>query len=252
MWGFCLDPKFIGGEVSYRFESIGIIHSCFKEKFGIPRQPGMVPEARASLELLAPYNRREALVELEGFSHIWIVFVFHQALREQWRPTVRPPRLGGNKRIGVFASRAPFRPNPIGLSVVALEKIEITDGRCLLQLRGADLLDGTPVLDIKPYIPYADALPDAVAGYATEYPGSQTPVRFSDKAAAQCVERERAGNKGLRKLIEQLLAQDPRPAYYEQNTDSTSFGMKLYDFDLQWQLIDGETEVLELRPLEND
>lgn len=139
--------------MTFSFQPIGVIHSCFKEKFGIPRQSGLVTAAQATLELHAPYDCPEALVELEGFSHIWVTFVFHQSMRDNWKATVRPPRLGGNQRIGVFASRSPFRPNPIGLSAVQLESIDCKDGHCQLQLRGADLLDGTPVLDIKPYVP---------------------------------------------------------------------------------------------------
>ncbi len=198
--------------MDYPFQTIGIIRSCFKEKFGTPRQPGLATEARATLELRPPYDRPESLTGLEGFSHLWVVFVFHQALRDGWRPTVRPPRLGGNQRVGVFSSRSPFRPNPIGLSVVALEKVDVDAGVCHLHLRGADLLDGTPVLDIKPYVPYCDALPDATAGFAPAPPVVASAVVFSEVAAAQCATREAAGNPSLRKLIEQLLRLNPRPA----------------------------------------
>jgi len=240
--------------MDYPFQVIGNIRSCFKEKFGIPRQPGLATEARATLELLPPYDRPEALTGLEGFSHLWVVFVFHQSLRDDWRPTVRPPRLGGNRRVGVFASRSPFRPNPIGLSVVALEDVESDDRGCRLQLRGADLLDGTPVLDIKPYLPYCDALPDASAGFAPVPPTAACVVEFSPRAAEQCAAREAAGTPGLRKLIEQLLELDPRPAYRSrpsQHEDADSprrFGMRLYDFDLRWQVEDGRVRVIELRP----
>ena len=238
----------------YQFKPIAVVHSCFKEKFGIPRQPGIVPEARAVLELLPPYNRPEALNGLSDFSHIWLIFVFHQAIREEWSPTVRPPRLGGNRRIGVFASRAPFRPNPVGLSVVALEKIEYEEDRCLLYLQGADLVDGTPVLDIKPYVPYADALPEARAGYADEFPEQKLVVNFSQLAETQIAERERAGNKGLRQLITQVLAQDPRPAYYVDNDPGKEqvFGMRLYDFDLKWRINRGAAEVTELQHVRID
>jgi tRNA-Thr(GGU) m(6)t(6)A37 methyltransferase TsaA len=237
--------------MTYAFEPIGVIHSCFKEKFGIPRQPGLASEATATLELFAPYNSQEALAELAGFSHIWLVFVFHQALREGWRLTVRPPRLGGNQRIGVFASRAPFRPNPIGLSAVQLEGINCQDGRCRLRLRGADLLDGTPVLDVKPYIPYADALPEAVAGYAAQPPAVQFKVVFSAAAEAQCVAYERARYPALRRLIEQILQTDPRPAYRHGQNDGQCYGMRLYDFDLRWRIDDGQCRVLGLEPLDS-
>jgi len=250
---------------AFRFVPIGIIHSCFKEKFGIPRQPGVATEARASLELYPPYGCQEALAELQGFSHLWLIFVFHQAVRkglagsedaQAWRPTVRPPRLGGNRRIGVFASRSPFRPNPIGISAVTLEGVECRDGVYTLKLRGADLLEGTPVLDIKPYLPYADAYPDARAGYASEAPLAVLPVEFTAEAERQCVDQEQRHYPGLRRLIEQVLGQDPRPAYYAQGKEQTAadterqFGMRLYDFDLQWRVSPECILVLALRQAE--
>ncbi|WP_455197969.1 tRNA (N6-threonylcarbamoyladenosine(37)-N6)-methyltransferase TrmO, partial [Kaarinaea lacus] len=229
------------GKQTYQFNAIGVIRSCFREKFGIPRQPGIVMDTVSTLELTPPYNRPEALAELEGFSHVWVIFVFHDALREEWRPTVRPPRLGGNRRIGVFASRSPFRPNPVGLSVVKLDGIECQGDGCVLQLRGADLLDGTPVLDIKPYLPYVDAIPDALGGYASKAPEHRLSVTFSEMAEVQCEERERSGYPGLRRLIEQIVAQDPRPAYVQNNKadEGQRFGMRLYDFDLRL-LINGD------------
>ena len=245
---------------SFEFNSIGVVHSCFKEKFGIPRQPGLASEARAIVELEAPFNHRDAVAELDGFSHIWVIFVFHESMREAWRPTVRPPRLGGNQRVGVFASRSPFRPNPIGLSVVKLERIEFDGRRCLLHLRGADLLDGTPVLDIKPYLPYAEALPEANGGYAVDSPVQTISITFSELAEAQCTEREQSATPGLRQLIKQLLSQDPRPAYYANKkhanggrsgrkcSEKQHFGMRLYDFDLRWTVEAGQVNVLELSP----
>ena len=145
----------------FQFAPIGVIHSCFGEKFGIPRQPGLVPAARATLELLPPYNQPAAVRELAGFSHLWLIFVFHGIPWGQWQPTVRPPRLGGNRRLGVFASRSPFRPNPIGLSAVRLLRRE----GCVLHVADVDMLDDTPLLDIKPYVPEFDAHPSAKAGW---------------------------------------------------------------------------------------
>lgn len=156
--------------MSVTFEPIGVIRSCFREKFGIPRQAGLVAEAPATLEIMAPYNRAEAFRGLAEFSHVWIVFLFHDINRDGWRPTVRPPRLGGNKRVGVFATRSGYRPNPIGLSAVALEKITQESGKLRLHLTGGDFLDGTPVLDVKPYVPYADRLPAATGGFAAAPP----------------------------------------------------------------------------------
>ncbi len=235
--------------MQYSFDTIGVIHSCFKEKFGIPRQPGLVQEARAELELLPPYNRPEALRELEGFSHIWVLFVFHGVKRQAWKPTVRPPRLGGNQRVGVFASRSTHRPNPIGMSVVALEGIEQRGERLFLQLSGVDLMDGTPVLDIKPYLPYADALPQARGGFAPEPQVGAYEVLFSPEAESAC--QSRAGDyPHLHAFIEEILRHDPRPAYVGDEGGERVFGMRLFDFDLRWR-VEGETiHVLALAPLD--
>lgn len=244
--------------VEYNFQPVGYVRSCFREKFGIPRQPGLIPEARARLELLPPYDRLEAFSGLEGFSHIWLVFVFHQAMRDEWRPTVRPPRLGGNARVGVFASRAPYRPNPIGLSVVALDSIEQVEGKLILNLSGVDLVDGTPILDIKPYVPYTDALPDARAGFAEDAPGAKTRVIFSPEAERE-VDTAKIKYPDIRLLIEKIIGLDPRPAYYGTyygkgddgkggggGGGKNSFAMKLWDWDVRWTVEGDEACVLEL------
>jgi tRNA-Thr(GGU) m(6)t(6)A37 methyltransferase TsaA len=230
----------------FQFDAIGIIHSPFKEKFGIPRQPGLVTEVQGELELLAPYDRVEAFSGLEGYSHLWIQFVFHHALRQRWQPTVRPPRLGGNRKVGVFASRSPFRPNPIGLSVVRLEEIITDQGGVRLKLSGIDLMDGTPVLDIKPYVPYVDSVADADSGFASGPPAASLGVRFSDRAE-QRLERRRDG-EFLRSLIPRLLELDPRPAYSEQE-EGRVYGFRLYDFDLRWRVVGDEVEVVDLEHL---
>jgi tRNA-Thr(GGU) m(6)t(6)A37 methyltransferase TsaA len=224
---------------AYTFEPIGRIHSCFTEKFGIPRQAGLVPEARAILEILPPYQRDEAFRGLERFSHIWILFVFHQCQRAQWRPTVRPPRLGGNRRIGVFASRSGYRPNPIGQSAVELTALETTATSLRLHLKGVDLLDGTPVLDIKPYLAYADSVPGARSGYAQDPPGTRRTVCFSDQAATMFNRLEGPSCPQLRRLIIEVLSQDPRPAYLDGDA-SRNFGMRLWDINIRFR-IDGET-----------
>ena len=224
-------------------ETIGIIHSPFKEKFGIPRQPGLVPEAVATLELLPPYDRPEAVAGLDGYSHVWIQFLFHRTMREQWQPTVRPPRLGGNRRVGVFASRSPFRPNPLGLSVVELRGVHCDRG-VELELGGVDLLDGTPVVDIKPYVPYVDSIPDARGGFAPAAPERRLPVRFTPLAERQL--RQRADGERVRELIRGLLEIDPRPAYRGEEEGERVFGMRLHDFDLRWRVMQGRVEVLEL------
>ncbi len=235
----------------YKFEPIGIIHSCFKEKFGIPRQARLAPEARAILEMLPPYNREEAFRGLEGFSHLVLSFVFHesQCSGRDWQPMVRPPRLGGNVRVGVFASRSPCRPNPLGISVVELESLECKDGRISLLLKGVDLLDQTPVLDIKPYVPYADCVPEARGGYAGEKPRAVMAVRFDKSALVKCRHCERQGYPGLEALIVRLLALDPRPAYHGADDSERVFGMKLLDFDVRWRVQEGEIIVTEIRSL---
>lgn len=205
---------------------IGIIHSCFKEKFGIPRQPGMVKSATATLELLPPYNVEEALRGIEEFSHLWIVFVFHESICETFQPTVRPPRLGGNTRVGVFATRSPFRPNPVGLSVVELKSVKGTT----LELAGGDFLDGTPVLDIKPYIPYADSIPGACGGFAGGVPEPVNTVTFSPEAQTvfQTLEKNR------QQLIMDVLSYNPRPAYQDDDP-ARIFGTHLFDFEVKWK-----------------
>lgn len=228
----------------FAFSPVGTIHSCFKEKFGIPRQPGLVAEARAILELLPPYNRPEAVRGLEGFSHVWVSFVFHACLGESWKPTVRPPRLGGNRRLGVFATRSTYRPNPIGLSAVELEKIETQPGKVLLHLKGIDLLDGTPVLDIKPYLPYSDRIADATGGFASEAPTASFEVQFSQGALDCC-----ATVPQLEELIRQVLSLDPRPAYYGKDDGKQIFGMKLLDYDVKWEVDGVDVLVIAVIPM---
>jgi len=228
---------------SYNIHPIGIVHSPFKEKFGTPRQPGLV-KAKCSIELLPPYNRMDALKGLEGFSHIWIHFIFHQAIREQhsnsWQPTVRPPRLGGNEKVGVFASRSPFRPNNIGLSVARLVKIEQSDSRLLLHVEGLDIVDGTPVIDIKPYIPYVDAIPDAFEGFATGAPEKKLSVTLSDEAENQLKAAENP--QELRQLIIEVLQTDPRPAY-KSNEKEGEYGILLYEYNIRWRIVDNKAVV---------
>ena len=218
----------------YRFVPIGRIHSCFKEKFGIPRQPNLVPDARAVLELYPSYARPEALVGLEDFTHIWVVFVFHAHLDRGWRPTVRPPRLGGNRRLGVFSTRSGFRPNPVGISAVRLEGVCRRQDLVSLNLAGVDFLDGTPVLDIKPYLPYADALPLAQGGFAPQAPPT-VPVSFDEHARAALVRLEAQRADQLASLISQVLANDPRPAYYSEKKEGRVHGLRLDNLDVQWR-----------------
>ncbi|MFN2309809.1 MAG: tRNA (N6-threonylcarbamoyladenosine(37)-N6)-methyltransferase TrmO [Gammaproteobacteria bacterium] len=231
--------------MSLDFSPIGLVHSPFKEKFGVPRQPGIASAARATLELLPPYDREDALEGLSGFSHVWLVFVFHATAAQGWQARVRPPRLGGNARVGVFASRSMFRPNPIGLSVVELAGYGREAGRLVLHLKGVDLIDGTPVLDIKPYVPYADSRPDARGGYAAAAPAATLTVLFTPEAEADVMARSHAYPQ-LRELIVQLLGADPRPAYHAEDHDRRTYGMRLWDFDLRWRVEENRAVVVSL------
>ncbi|MBN2704336.1 MAG: tRNA (N6-threonylcarbamoyladenosine(37)-N6)-methyltransferase TrmO [Pontiellaceae bacterium] len=224
-----------------KMKPIGRIHSCYGEKFGIPRQPGLVPSATATLELLPPCNTVEAVRGLSGFSHLWIIFLFHQTTRDQWKATVRPPRLGGNERIGVFASRSNFRPNPIGLSVVKLLGINGTT----MELSGGDFLDGTPVLDIKPYIPYADAVPHAEAAFAAAAPAPVNQIRFTATAEQALQNLETEKRPALRQLICETLAYNPQPAYQTTQPERI-FGTRLFDLEIRWKQEDKVVTVIEI------
>ena len=222
-------------------EPIGYLRSCFKEKFAIPRQPSLAPAARGVLELLPPFDGAEAVAGLEQVSHVWLLFLFHKALETQPRLRVRPPRLGGNKMVGVFATRATHRPNGIGQSVVRLDKIE--PGR--LSVSGIDLLDGTPIIDIKPYVPYADSLPDAWNQMAAEAP-AQIKVQWDESALTQAHSQALRLGEPVVELIEQCLAQDPRPAYQAPDAQRR-YGAQFWDLDVRWHYPDGESiRVLEV------
>ena len=212
---------------------LAFIHSCYQQKFGIPRQPGIVKAAEAELELLPPYNQENLVRGIEGFSHIWVHFIFHQTMDEGWRPTIRPPRLGGKQRMGVFSTRSTHRPNPMGMSVVELKGIRPGNGKLILELGAADLLDGTPVIDIKPYLPYADAIPDARGGFAP-LPATLAKVQFSEQAQKKCEAYQQRTGRQLISLVEQVLGQDPRPAYLRETTNRRH-GTALWDINIVWE-----------------
>ncbi|MFC4161075.1 tRNA (N6-threonylcarbamoyladenosine(37)-N6)-methyltransferase TrmO [Chitinimonas lacunae] len=214
----------------WTLQAVAQVESCFKEKFAIPRQPGLTPSAEAVVRLLPPFDHPDTVRGLEAFSHLWLVFVFHGTADQGWRPTVRPPKLGGNARTGVFASRSTFRPNPVGLSVVKLLGID-TDHGVSLRVGGADLLDGTPVLDIKPYLAYADAVVGANSGYA-DTGADPLPVAFTLEADAMLQELA-PSHPHLRELIREVLAQDPRPGYADD--PARDYGMRLYDLNIRWR-----------------
>ena len=209
---------------------IARIHSDFATKFGVPRQSGLVEALESTIVFEPEYRNPEALRGLEGFSHLWLVWVFDQAVRKEWSPTVRPPRLGGNVRMGVFATRSPFRPNPIALSCVKLAGIEQTADRgTILRVRGADLMDGTPILDIKPYVPYADSHPEALGGFAATPAGEVLEVIIPQ----DMLERVPADR---RKALRGVLAQDPRPHY--QNDPERVYGFGFAGMEVKFS-VDG-------------
>lgn len=197
---------------------IARIHSDFATKFGVPRQSGLVDALESTVVFEPEYRNMDALRGLEDFSHLWLVWVFDKAVRRDWSPTVRPPRLGGNRRMGVFATRSPFRPNPIALSSVKLAGIEQTaEQGPVLHIRGADLMDGTPILDIKPYIPYADAHPEALGGFAAVPAGETLEVIIPPELLEKIPLKRREALRGV-------LAQDPRPHYQDDPGRIYGFG----------------------------
>lgn len=225
----------------YQLTAVGHIQSPYKQKFAIPRQPRLVPEAKAKLVFSSDFNREEFVRGLDEFSHIWLLFRFHETANKGYSAMVRPPRLGGNERKGVFATRATFRPNAIGMSAVKLEGIEYKNGQLCLLLSGIDLLDGTPILDIKPYLPYSDAMTDATAGFADTRPETDMSVEFTDEALA-FIEKQ-TEQPELKAFISNVLKQDPRPAYKKQRESEQSYGMTLYDFNIRWHVRDNHNTV---------
>lgn len=205
---------------------IAHIRSEFPTKFGIPRQSGLVSSLRAEVVFTPQYRNDDALRGLEEFSHLWLIWEFSEAVRKDWSPTVRPPRLGGNARLGVFATRSPFRPNPLGLSCVKLEGIRHgTKDGTVLTVSGADLMDGTPIYDIKPYLPYADCRPDAVGGFAKDAPEKHLQVNFPDSLRSLLSEPQA-------QALSEVLALDPRPSY--QDDPSRFYGMEFAGYDIRF------------------
>ena len=229
----------------YSVTIIGYISSCFSEKFSTPRQAGLAPLAEARLKLVEPFDRSEMLRGLESFSHIWVQFLFHQSIDEGWKPTVRPPRLGGIERRGIWATRSPHRPNFIGLSAVSLKGIDRDDGVQLV-LGGVDLLDGTPVIDIKPYLPASDRLDQASEGWAAS-DFARLEVSFSTAAADFCKTYQAERGIDLSTLISQVLSTDPRPA--SQRGRKKGFGTRLLDVNIRWQADTTACRVLSCTPV---
>lgn len=217
---------------------IATIRTAFPTKFGIPRQSGLVEQPEARILFEESYRKQEALRGIEGYSHLWLLWLFSASrrdasAREDWSPTVRPPRLGGNERVGVFATRSPFRPNPIGLSCVRLLRVE----GCELVVAGADLMDGTPILDIKPYLPYTDARPDAVGGFADAVRENALTVVFPPELEGKLPSE-------LRDALTELLAEDPRPHY--QDDPDRIYGFPFAGYEVRFRVRNGEATVLSI------
>ncbi len=228
---------------------IGYIESPFTSKFGVPRQPGLV-DSSARLWLSPPWDDPLAFRDIEGFSHLWILFHFHEIPpRERWSPLVRPPRLGGNNRVGVFASRSPYRPNPLGLSLVGNGGLIREGDRLGLVLGGGDFVDGTPVLDIKPYLPYAEALPGATGGYAQEPPPARLTIEYAP-GTREALDAQELRHPGFAHLLEQMLRLDPRPQY-RPGDENHVYGLPLYDCNIRWRLAGGGITVTTVEPWED-
>ena len=218
---------------------IAKIHNGFHEKFGIPRQSGLVPELESVIVFEEPFRNPEALHGLSGYSHLWLIWQFSECADVPWRPTVRPPRLGGNKRMGVFATRSPYRPNHLGLSSVTLTGIEKTkDFGTVLRISGADLMDGTPIFDIKPYIAYTDAHPHAVSGFAEDFVDYRLSVSCPEDILS-IVKPEEQG------VLLKILEQDPRPAY--QNDEARIYNMDFSDYAVSFMVSGEELTVTDIK-----
>ena len=225
---------------TYPVKIIGHIRTDFASKFGVPRQSGIVDALEARIEFEKEFAQPEAFRGLEGFSHLWIIWQFSEAVRSNWSATVRPPRLGGNKRVGVFATRSPFRPNAIGLSCVRLVRVEKREGYgCVLIVAGADLMDGTPILDIKPYLPYADCRPEAVGGFAPSA-DKLREVEIPDGLLERLPEDKREALAGV-------LAQDPRPPY--QNDENRTYGFAFAGHEIRFVFSDERIKVVDIRKM---
>ncbi|MBX2809948.1 MAG: tRNA (N6-threonylcarbamoyladenosine(37)-N6)-methyltransferase TrmO [Cellvibrionaceae bacterium] len=221
---------------AFTLKPIAYIKTCFPEKFGVPRQSTLVPTAKGRLILQPPFNHRDYVQGLEQVSHLWLTFIFHQHWGRACKPKVRPPRFGGNSKLGVFASRSSFRPNYLGQSVVALETINEQGGELSIQVSGVDLVDGTPIVDIKPYIPYVDCVVDATAPYAPA-PPSRVPVVFAAPVEQFC--RQYRGVDDLQQLLIDVLQQDPRPAY-QAVASQRVYTMALLDMQVSWRCAQAE------------
>ncbi|SES87196.1 tRNA (N6-threonylcarbamoyladenosine(37)-N6)-methyltransferase TrmO [Thorsellia anophelis] len=246
-----LDTKSIGVD-RYEIVPIGQINTPFKQKFTVPRQPRLINLAKGVITLNKPFDDVNAVAALSSFSHVWVLFWFHlnpdnksaSSNLYKWQPMVRPPRLGGKEKVGVFASRSPFRPNPIGMSVFELESVECINGHVEIHVKGVDVVDGTPIIDIKPYIPFSDSINEAKGAFAQLPPISPFTVEFTPEANEQLERLVLDAGQSLeyslevKSFIVEILSQDPRPAYHKQNSEQQQYGVELLDYEIKWVLQD--------------
>ena len=225
---------------------IARIRSDFPDKFGIPRQSGLLKNLRSTIVFEPEFRNADALRGLEGFSHLWLLWIFSENVRDTWKPTVRPPRLGGKTRLGVFATRSSFRPNPLAMSCVKIESVNLTgEGAPSITVSGADLMDGTPIVDIKPYLPYADSVPEATGGFAEVVRFKKLDVDFAAEAQVALVEQFPENKKAA--LVE-LLSEDPRPAY--QKDADRVYGIRFANFEIKFQVQGDHLTVVAILPLQ--
>lgn len=238
------------------FKVVARIRSDFHDKFGIPRQSGLLKNLRSTIVFEPEYRNVDALRGLEGFSHLWLLWIFSENVRDTWKPTVRPPRLGGNTRLGVFATRSSFRPNPIAMSCVKIEKINLTgENAPSITVSGADLMDGTPIVDIKPYLPYSDSVPEATGGFAEAVRFKKLEVEFAAEAQAVLEGTGFAPDASCAKFpaekkaaLVELLSEDPRPAY--QRSADRIYGIRFAGFEIKFQVQGDHLTVVAILPLQ--
>lgn len=236
-------------DASWPFTVIGEVNSPFKEKFSVPRQPNLADSVKGRIVFYPPFNQAALFLGLEQYSHIWLQFVFDQTAQQGWKPSVRPPRLGGNKKLGVFATRSPFRPNPLGLSCVKLEAIETDQQQqTSLLISGLDLVDKTPIIDIKPYVPYADSLEQATSELSAKPPEHLAAVVFSDQLTELLADIHKT-EPDFQKVVEQVLIQDPRPAYHQQSQKEREYGVRLFNWNIRWSVKDNQCVVSDILPV---
>ncbi|SMB79877.1 tRNA-Thr(GGU) m(6)t(6)A37 methyltransferase TsaA [Pasteurella testudinis DSM 23072] len=232
-----------------QLQPVAVALTPYNEKFSVPRQPDLVQDGTGVIELLPSYDQPESVRGLEQFSHLWLIFQFDRIAADKWHPTVRPPRLGGNQRVGVFASRATHRPNPLGLSKVRLHDVVCADGKVRLQVGSIDLVNRTPIFDIKPYLAYADSEPTAHSGFAQHKPTSVIEVRFAPDVLSFF--RQQTDYPNLQRFIRQLIEQDPRPAYQQRQSGERIYGMSIWQFNIRFRFPRlGVAEVVEIQLLD--